>query len=228
MKDFNKYVSAYKEQLDKGSIQKAYSGLVKYVMKLNIVFKRNLSGKFSVENILQGYMDYTYFYFYNEFLKKNKLKLALVLNHQNVRFEICLLGQTIEVQKKYWELLKTCEWNKDKTEMPQYYVLESVLDENPDFSNLDLLTAQIEKRTVQISDELMILLKTINREKRGEQESLRTTSDYEIRGLSPQPVQIADTLGTIKIDKNAKDYYFNFYPDPGTVLQCSRKQINSI
>ena len=159
MKDFNTYVSVYKEQLDKGEIQKAYSGLVKYVMKLKTVFRKNHSDKFSIGNILQGYMDFTYFYFSNDYLEKKKLKLGLVLNHQEMRFEIWLLGRTSDIQKKYWELLKTTKWNKDKTKMPKYSILESILVENPDFNNLELLTEQIEKRTLQISDEIIDHLK---------------------------------------------------------------------
>ena len=99
MKDFNKYVSIYKDQLDKGNIQKAYTGLVKYVMKLKTIFAKDLSDKFTIGNILRGYMDYTYFYFSNDYLKKNKLKFGLVLNHEKMRFEIWLLGQTIDIQK---------------------------------------------------------------------------------------------------------------------------------
>ncbi|MBT3180121.1 MAG: hypothetical protein HOB40_08995 [Candidatus Marinimicrobia bacterium] len=162
MKDFNKYVSIYKDQLDKGNIQKAYTGLVKYVMKLKTIFAKDLSDKFTIGNILRGYMDYTYFYFSNDYLKKNKLKFGLVLNHEKMRFEIWLLGQTIDIQKKYWKLLKTTEWNKDKTEMPKYSVIETVLVENPDFNNLELLTEKIKNRAIQISDEITDYLKTIN------------------------------------------------------------------
>lgn len=162
MENLNKFISIYKKQLDEGKIQKAYTGLVKYVMKLKTVFKNNHSDKFSTGNILQGYMDFTYFYFSNNYLEQQKLKFGLVLNHQEMRFEIWLLGRTLDIQKKYWELLKTSKWNKDKTEMPKYSVLEDILVENPDFNNLELLTKQIENRTIQISDEIISHLKTIN------------------------------------------------------------------
>lgn len=162
MEKLNKYVLIYKKQLDEGNIQKAYSGIVKYVMKLKSIFKNNHSDKFSIGNILQGYMDFTYFYFSNDYLEKQKLKLGLVLNHQEMRFELWLLGRTSNIQRKYWELLKTTKWNKDKTEMPKYSILESILIENPDFDNIELLTTQIEKRTIQVSDEIINHLKTIN------------------------------------------------------------------
>ncbi len=162
MEDLNKYVSIYKKQLDEGNIQKAYTGIVKYVMNLKTVFKKDHSDKFSVGNILQGYMDYTYFYFSNTYLEKYKLKLGLVLNHQDMRFEIWLLGRTVDVQKKYWELLKASKWNKGREEMPKYSILEGIIVENPDFNNLDQLTKEIENRTIQISDEILSELKTVH------------------------------------------------------------------
>lgn len=162
MENLNKYISIYKKQLDEGNIQKAYSGLVKYVMKLKTTFKNNHSDKFSIGNILQGYMDFTYFYFSNNYLEQHKLKLGLVLNHQEMRFELWLLGRTSDIQKRHWELLKTTKWNKYKTEMPKYSILENIIVEKPDFNNLELLTEQIENRTIQVSDEIINYLKSIN------------------------------------------------------------------
>jgi hypothetical protein len=161
MEDLNKYISIYKEQLKKGDILIAYNELVKFVMKLRTDFIKSLSDQYSFAGILHGYMDYTYFYFFNDFLKSKKLKLGLVLNHSEMRFEIWLLGNTIPNQKKYWELLKTTKWNKNKTEMPKYSILESTLIENPNFNNLNALTEQIETKMIKVSDEILDYLKTL-------------------------------------------------------------------
>ena len=161
MEDLNKYVSIYKEQLNKGDILIAYKELVKFVMKLRTDFNKSLSDQYSFAGILHGYMDYTYFYYSNDFLKGKKLKLGLVLNHLEMRFEIWLLGNTIPNQKKYWELLKTTKWNKDKMEMPKYSILETILVENPDFNNLNVLTEQIESKMIKVSDEILDYLKIL-------------------------------------------------------------------
>lgn len=162
MENLNKYVAVYKEQLNKGDILIAYNELVKFVMELRTKFIKSLSDQYSFAEILHGYMDYTYFYYSNNFLKSKKLKLGLVLNHLEMRFEIWLLGNTIPIQKKYWELLKTTKWNKERTEMPKYSILETTLVENPDFNNLNALTEQIETKTIKVSDEILDYLKTIN------------------------------------------------------------------
>jgi len=154
MKDLNTYVEIYKEQLDKGDIQNAYAGLVKYMTRLGTIFSKNLSDKYSFGGLLQGYMDYTYIYYSNDFLKSRKLKMGLVLNHTEMRFEIWLLGQTIPVQKKYWQYFKDTKWNKDRIEMPQYSIAEVVLVESPDFNDLDALTKQIERKLVDITGEI--------------------------------------------------------------------------
>lgn len=159
MENLNKYVSIYKEQINKGDILIAYNELVKFVMKLRTDFIKNLSDQYSFAGILHGYMDYTYFYYSNDFLKGKKLKFGLVLNHLEMRFEVWLLGGTLPVQKKYWELSKNTKWNKDRAEMPKYSILEAVLVEHPDFNNLDILTEQIENEAIKVSDEILDYLK---------------------------------------------------------------------
>lgn len=160
MKDFNHYVDKYKEQLDKGDIQEAYVGLVKYVTRLGTTLSKNLSESYSFGSLFQGYMDYTYFYYSNDLLKKRKLKMGLVLNHSKMQFEIWLLGQTIPIQEKYWEYFKSTKWNKDRMTRPQYSILETVLIEKPNFNDLEKLTKQIENKLISITDKIIEDIKT--------------------------------------------------------------------
>lgn len=155
MKNFSNCVNVYQKHLKRGDIQEAYTGLVKYVMKVRSILSKNLADKFSFVTLFQGYMDYTYFYYANDFLKRRKLRLGLVLNHSKMRFEIWLLGQNLETQEKYWQFFKNTKWNKNRTVRPQYSILETVLVENPNFNNLDALSQQIEKTLITISDEII-------------------------------------------------------------------------
>ncbi len=162
MKNLNHYIAIYKQQLDKGDILIAYNQLVKFVMKLRLDCIKSCSEYYSFTGILHGYMDYTYFYYSNDFLKSKKLKLGLVLNHSEMRFEIWLLGNTKSVQTNYWNLLKKFKWNKDRKEMPKYSVVEVVIESNPDFDNLPLLSEKIEKQLIEISDEIIGALKKLD------------------------------------------------------------------
>ncbi len=162
MKNLNHYIEIYKEQLEKGDILIAYNQLVKFVMKLRVDFIKNLSEKYSFTGILHGYMDYTYFYYSNDFLKNKKLKLGLVLNHSEMRFEIWLLGNTITTQKEYWNLLKESEWNKDIQEIPKYSIIEAVLENKPNFDDLPALSEKIEHQLIAVSDEIITAVKKLN------------------------------------------------------------------
>lgn len=155
MSDLNHYVSIYKEQVAKGDIQKAYTGIVKYVTRLGTNLSNKLSERYSFGGLLQGYMDYTYVYYTNDYLKQRKLKMGLVLNHTEMRFEVWLLGQTAPVQQKYWHYFKDTKWNEGRMEMPKYSILETVIVASPDFNDLDGLSEEIEARLLEVSGKII-------------------------------------------------------------------------
>lgn len=142
-KTLEDYIFVYKKELEKGDIQIAYESLIKYVMALKAACEKAFSKEFTFGNVSQGYMDFTYFSFYNSFVRKEKLRFGIVLNHQKLRFELWLMGQNGEVQKQYWELLKNTKWNQNQPGMPKYSVLEAVVKEKPDFDNLPQMTDEV-------------------------------------------------------------------------------------
>lgn len=95
--DIQKSLDIYKEQLSYGFIQTAYIILTKYVAELKGKFPKN----YSTSNIGFGYLDYTYFYFTNDYVKNKNLKFALVLNHEKMCFELWLCARTTDIQKQY-------------------------------------------------------------------------------------------------------------------------------
>lgn len=158
--DLNYVVSVYKRQVAQGDLQTAYSALVKYVQKFKTTCSKALGDDYSVGNVFQGYMDYTYFYISNNYLKERKLKLALVFNHTHIRFEVWLLGQTKDVQEKYWELLKNTKWING-SDIPTYSIFETTLIGNPDFNNLDALSEILGKHLNQCMSDIVKTLKKI-------------------------------------------------------------------
>jgi hypothetical protein len=80
------------------------------------------------------------------------LKVAIVFIHDTFRFEVWLAGYNKQVQTKYWKLVKESDWNKyhiPLTTKGVDSIIEYILVENPDFSDLDTLTKQIERGTLK-------------------------------------------------------------------------------
>ena len=147
----------YRKQLKAGVIQKAYKGLMEYIMELRTHFKNKYPDRFITGNIYAGYMDMTYFPLFPKSLKARDLKIAIVFLHEAFRFEVWLAGTNKQVQQKYWKLIKESGWKKDKlvpTTQGADSILESILVEDPDFDDLGALTKQIEKGTLNFIEEV--------------------------------------------------------------------------
>lgn len=147
MESFNEYVDEYRKQLEKGAIKKAYKGLMEYIMDLRTHFKNKYPDYFVSGSIYYGTMDMTYFSFFPKSFKNQKLKIAIVFIHDTFRFEAWLAGYNKQAQLKYWKLFTESDWNKYhlvSTTKGVDSIIECILVDNPDFSNLDNLTKQIE------------------------------------------------------------------------------------
>jgi hypothetical protein len=157
MGSFHEYINEYRKQLEKGVIQKAYKGLMEYIMDLRTYFKNKYPDYFVSGSIYYGYMDMTYFSFIPESLKQRKLKTAIVFVHESFQFEVWLAGVNKQVQSQYWKLFKESGWNKYHivpTTKGVDSIIESVLVANPDFSDLDALTKQIESATLKFIEDV--------------------------------------------------------------------------
>jgi hypothetical protein len=152
MESFQEYMKEYKKQMKKGTIIKAYSGLMEYILNLKTYLKKKYPSYNVSGGIYFGYMDMTYFSFFPESLKQKKLKVGIVFIHETCRFEVWLFGYNKQIQTKYWKLFKDSNWNKYrivKTTKGEDSIVEYNLVDNPDFSNLDNLTKKIEKGTLK-------------------------------------------------------------------------------
>jgi hypothetical protein len=148
MDTFNTYMNEYKAQLKRGYIQKAYKGLIDYIMELKLYLKNNYPDYLVSGNIYTGYMDMTYFSFFPESLKRLKLKTGIIFIHEAFRFEAWLYGYNKDVQAKYWKLIRESSWSKYRipsTIRGVDSIMEHTLVDNPDFSDLDTLTKRIEE-----------------------------------------------------------------------------------
>jgi hypothetical protein len=160
MESMPEYIKEYKKQLGRGVVQKAYQGLMKYIMDLRTHFSKNFPD-FAPGNVYYGYMDMTYFPISPKSLKSRKLKIAIVFVHATIKFEVWLAGYNKQIQTKYWNLVKESNWNKYR--IPGAIkgvdsIVEYTLAENPDFIDLDGLTKQIEKGTLDFINDIEIFL----------------------------------------------------------------------
>ena len=99
----------------------------------------------------------TYFPIFPKSLKKVGLKIALVFNYVEFRFEVWLSANNKKVQKEYWENIKEKKWDKYKiVDTIQGFdsIIEKYIDEEIDLDNQRELTEEIEK-------ELVIFIKDI-------------------------------------------------------------------
>ncbi len=145
----NQYIKHYTEHLESDNIQKGYKGLMEYLMHLRIHFIKQHPKHLIIGNFYQGYMDMSYFSITPKALKNLKLKIGLVYNHEKNQFELWLVGQNKQVQKKYWELSNNYDWGKYKiSETAQDSIIEHRIVAKPKFDDLKLLTQNIEKETL--------------------------------------------------------------------------------
>ena len=154
---FNEYMKEYKKQMEKGVIQRAYQGLIDYIMGLRSYFEKKYPDYSVSGSVYFGYMDMTYFSFFPKSLKLRRLKVGIVFVHRTFRFEVWLFGYNKGVQAKYWKLFKESGWNKyliPSTTKGVDSIVEGILVENPNFSDLEALTAQIEKGAVKFIEDI--------------------------------------------------------------------------
>jgi len=149
-KNINKCIEIYKKQLEEESIQIAYIELMRYIAKLKTLFPK----EYKTGYISPGFLDYTYFSFFNDYLREHKLRFGIVLNHKKMQFELWLMGQNETLQKEYWDILKDTYWNKDKLARPKYAVLEVCLLSKIDFDDQKKMTTQILSQAISLSKEI--------------------------------------------------------------------------
>ena len=144
-------VNHFREQLETGSIQRAYRALLSYMMELRTHFKKT-HPDYSVSGLYQGYLDMTYFAVAPPTLKQHNLKIAIVFNYEAFRFEAWLAAANRPVQRHYWELFRDSQWADYRVVAPATGVdsiLECDLADGFAAGDLDNLTAGIEAKVAQ-------------------------------------------------------------------------------
>lgn len=152
MKSLQENMIEFRKQLEKGAIQRAYQGLIQYMMSLKNHFSNNFPDFSIPGGVYYGHMDMTYFSVIPASLKDRELKIAIVFVYDSFQFEVWLSGRNQKVMAAYWELFTARGWKKYKIAPQGKWadsILEHVLIEDPDFGDLKALTKQIEQGTLK-------------------------------------------------------------------------------
>lgn len=150
MKSLQAAMATFKDQLEDGELIMAYQGLMAFFRELRTHFEKNHPNYAVPGNIYYGYLDMTYFAVIPPTLKSHKLKIAIVFDYEHFRFEVWLSGSNRKVQAEVWQQLqddKVLPYRLANDPKTMDYILAAILVEDPDFSDLEMLTAEIETGT---------------------------------------------------------------------------------
>lgn len=129
-----------------------------YIKRLRCHLIQLYSDEFITGSIYSGEGTITYFPFTPKALKAQKLKIAIVYNQPKQRFEIWLAAQNKQIQKKYWELFRESDWNIyhiPSSVEDGFSIVDDILVEQPDFSDWESLTEQIETKAMAFIKEIL-------------------------------------------------------------------------
>jgi len=166
MGSFSESMKEFRQQLEKGAIQAAYQGLMQYFRDLRRHF-RDAYPQYPVSgSIYFGTMDMTYFSLVPESLKRRRLKIAIVFVYDSFRFEVWLSGSNRKVQSEYWKRFSASDWDTyhlASNPRREDYVIDHILVSHPDFGDLDALTGQIERGTLEFIKDVEAALSELDR-----------------------------------------------------------------
>jgi hypothetical protein len=114
MKSLQENMIEFRKQLEKGAVQKAYQGLMQYMMSLKNHFNSKYPELSVSRSIYYGYMDMTYFSIIPKSMKDRELKIAIVFVYDSFRFEVWLSARNQKVLAKYWKIFTESGWNRYK------------------------------------------------------------------------------------------------------------------
>ena len=172
MESFHDVMMEYKKQMQLGVVPKAYLGLMEYMSKLKNYLKAEHPDYSVSGSMYFGYMDMTYFSFFPDSLGTQNLKTGIVFIHETCHFEAWLFGVNKKVQQATWESLKErgfTTYPLVETTKGHDAIIEHVIVKEPDFNDLDALTAQIENGAIKFIGDLEQFLKFSRRDRAIEQ-----------------------------------------------------------
>lgn len=116
----------YKLVMNHTQFKLMYDYLLEMVNYVRINFDNDSC--FKCEELIPYYLDYTYFYLSNDVLEQNDLKIAVVLDHSKLIFEISIVACNKETENKYkYELYRSLNIIEENL-FPDFVIKKSIYD----------------------------------------------------------------------------------------------------
>ncbi len=135
-----------------------YEQILAFVKSLRTYFISKYNAGYVIGALYTNISTITYFPFTPECLKQQKLKIAIVFNHINNRFEIWLAAQNKQIQKKYWQMFVDTNYNKYTIPVScnnGFAIVEHVLANGFVINNPNQLTTQIEQNALLFINDMV-------------------------------------------------------------------------
>jgi len=142
----------YKKLIQTTELERSYQEFLRLFRFLRVELEKELGDYRFQGNIIENGMDYSYFQFTNDRLKKKGLKIAVTFVHRNFQFEVWLSGFNRKIQCNYYELLKDTRQPFSLTEDPKRsdYILRIPLDQNLDISDGKRVLSEIKDASLRL------------------------------------------------------------------------------
>lgn len=150
-----KHMDIYSEQMAANSIRIIYSLILDNLKDI----KKDFPSKYKTGVMQHQNLENTYFTFFSEEQKKNKVKFAVVLNHENVRHELWVLGNNVKVQNRLWNILKDTSWNIDGSYQPYKSATRVIITDKISLLDEKQLRQSVIKKAVELSEEIYNYIK---------------------------------------------------------------------
>jgi hypothetical protein len=142
-------------QLKKGLIQKGYKAILDCLLSIRTSIQKQHPEYHCPSTFYQGYFDMSYFAVMTQILKSKGLKVAVVFNYYDFRFEIWLSASNKDIQKKYWDQMRDYPWKGYKvvpTVQGNDSILEYVIEEG--IEDLEYLKKVVEAKVDRFVEDI--------------------------------------------------------------------------
>lgn len=149
------YIEEYKNIIQTTNLQRGYQELIKFFRYLRNYLQKEMTNFNFTANIVENNMDYSYFQFTNENLKKKGVKIVCVFLHKEFKYQVWLSGVNRQTQIKCFNMYEknnkyTMSPNPDKTD----YILSKDINIELNYDNIENLLNNFKKEIYMFIDDI--------------------------------------------------------------------------